>query len=299
MQSSQASIAINYALLIFIWATTPLAIVWSVTDVHYMWALVLRFWLALPIAVLLLYILKIKLPFHSKALHSYFAGSMSFIGSQVFTYISTNYLSSGMIALMFGLAPMIAGVIGFVLFKQHLKMTQWIGMLIAIIGLGVISFSGSTQHVQPMGIILMLCSVSIYVLSIYWIKYVNAQLKPMAQATGSILFSVLFTVFMMPFIWQNFPTHLPVGKSLFAIVYAVVMSSLVAMFCYFKLVQSVSATTLSLTTVITPMLAILIGAWLNHEQLTLMILLGALILIFGLLVYFYKDLVAQKLKMKR
>ena len=170
MQSSQASIAINYALLIFIWATTPLAIVWSVTDVHYMWALVLRFWLALPIAVLLLYILKIKLPFHSKALHSYFAGSMSFIGSQVFTYISTNYLSSGMIALMFGLAPMIAGVIGFVLFKQHLKMTQWIGMLIAIIGLGVISFSGSTQHVQPIGIILMLCSVSIYVLSIYWIK---------------------------------------------------------------------------------------------------------------------------------
>ena len=111
MQSSQASIAINYALLIFIWATTPLAIVWSVTDVHYMWALVLRFWLALPIAVLLLYILKIKLPFHSKALHSYFAGSMSFIGSQVFTYISTNYLSSGMIALMFGLAPMIAGVL--------------------------------------------------------------------------------------------------------------------------------------------------------------------------------------------
>jgi drug/metabolite transporter (DMT)-like permease len=299
MQSSQASIAINYALLIFIWATTPLAIVWSVTDVHYMWALVLRFWLALPIALLLLCILKLKLPLHSTALHSYLAGSMSFIGSQIFTYVATNYLSSGMIALMFGLAPMIAGVIGFLFFKQYLRMTQWMGMFIAIIGLAVICFSGSTQHVQPIGIILMLCSVSVYVLSIYWVKHVNAQLKPMAQATGSILFSVLFTVFMLPFIWQNFPTHIPIGKSLFAIIYAVIMSSLVAMFCYFKLVQSVSATTLSLTTVITPMLAILIGAWLNHEKLTLMVLLGATILIVGLLVYFYKDLMAQKLKMKK
>lgn len=63
-----------------------------------------------------------------------------------------------------------------------------------------------------------------------------------------------------------------------------------------KLVQSVSATTLSLTTVITPMLAILIGAWLNNEQLTFMILVGACILVFGLFVYFYKDLMDQKIK---
>ena len=296
MQSSQASIAINYVLLISIWATTPLAIVWSVSDVHYMWALVLRFWLALPLAVILLCVLRLKLPINLTALHSYLAGAMSFIGSQVFTYISTNYLSSGMIALMFGLAPIIAGLIGFFIFKQKLKATQWLGMLIAVIGLSVICFSGSSQHVQPIGIILMLCSVSIYALSIYWVKAVNARLQPMTQATGSILLSVIFTLFIIPFIWQYFPTHIPSEKSLFGIIYAVIMASLVAMFCYFKLVQSVSATTLSLTTVITPMLAILIGSWLNNEQLTFMILVGAGILVFGLFVYFYKDLMDQKFK---
>lgn len=296
MQSSQASITVNYALLVFIWATTPLAIVWSVSDIYYMWALVLRFWIALPLAIILLLILRLKFPIHITALHSYLAGSMSFIGSQVFTYISTNYLSSGMIALMFGLAPIIAGLIGFFIFKQRLKISQWLGMLIAIIGLAIICFSGSTQHVKPIGILLMLCSVSVYALSIYWVKHVNAQLQPMVQATGSILFSVFFTLLMLPFIWQHFPTHMPAGKSLFAIIYSVIMASLVAMFCYFKLVQSISATTLSLTTVITPMLAILIGAWLNHEPLTLMIFVGASVLILGLFVYFYKDLTAQKFK---
>ncbi|OTG87625.1 EamA family transporter [Acinetobacter sp. ANC 4558] len=296
MQPSQLNITVNYVLLILIWATTPLAIVWSVSDIYYIWALVLRFWLALPIAIILLLVIKQKLPLHSKAMHSYFAGAMGFIGSQTFTYVATNYLSSGMISLMFGLAPIIAGIIGFAIFKQNLKFSQWIGMLVAILGLVIICFSGSGNHVQPLGIFFMLCSVSIYVLSMYWVKYVNAQVQPMVQATGSILFSVLFTFLLIPFIWQHFPTHIPIGKSLFAIIYSVIMSSLVAMFCYFKLVQSISATTLSLATVITPMFAILIGAGLNHEKLSMMILIGASILIFGLFIYFYRDIAAQMSK---
>lgn len=290
MQTLKSSTAVNYVLLIFIWATTPLAIVWSVSDIYYLWALVLRFWIALPIALLLLCILRTRLPLNKIALHSYLAGAMSFIGSQIFTYMATNYLSSGMIALMFGLAPIIAGLIGFFIFKQQLKRSQWIGMCIALSGLAVISMSGANQHVQPLGILLMLCSVTIYALSIFWVKQINAPIPALAQATGSILFSVLFTFCLVPFILPYIPTTLPQGKALFSIAYVVIMSSLVAMFCYFNLVRALSATTLSLTTVITPMLAILIGAWLNHEALTWTIFVGASILIFGLLIYFYQDL---------
>lgn len=68
------------------------------------------------------------------------------------------------------------------------------------------------------------------------------------------------------------------------------MASLVAMFCYFKLVQNIKPTTLSLTTVITPMLAMIIGAVLNHEQLSIMVFVGAFIILFGLFLYFYKDI---------
>jgi hypothetical protein len=78
-------------------------------------------------------------------------------------------------------------------------------------------------------------------------------------------------------------------KSLLALTYTVVMASLIAMFCYFKLVQNLKATTLSLTTVMTPMLAILIGAYLNHEQLSAQVFVGASIILLGLCLYFYKD----------
>ena len=287
---SRINLVLTYGLLVFIWATTPLAIVWSVTDLHPMWALVLRFFIALPLAVSVLLLLKVKFPIHKVALSSYVAGSLSLIGSQIFTYAATPYLSSGLIALMFGLAPIMAGLIGSFGFQQKLAGLQWLGMGTSIIGLAMICLSGSQKHVQPIGIVLMLMSVFAYSLSIFLVKKINADVQPMAQATGSILVSTVLAALLLPWIWQYAPTHLPSAKSLLALAYTVVMASLIAMFCYFKLVQNLKATTLSLTTVMTPMLAILIGAYLNREQLSAQVFVGAVVILFGLFLYFYKDL---------
>lgn len=286
---SRINLVLTYGLLVFIWATTPLAIVWSVTDLHPMWALVLRFFIALPLAVSVLLLLKVKFPIHKVALSSYVAGSLSLIGSQIFTYAATPYLSSGLIALMFGLAPIMAGLIGSFGFQQKLAGLQWLGMGTSIIGLAMICLSGSQKHVQPIGIVLMLMSVFAYSLSIFLVKKINADVQPMAQATGSILVSTILAILLLPWIWQHAPTHIPSMKSLLALTYTVVMASLIAMFCYFKLVQNLKATTLSLTTVMTPMLAILIGAYLNHEQLSVQVFVGASIILLGLCLYFYKD----------
>mgnify|MGYP001548305714 FL=1 len=286
---SRINLVLTYGLLVFIWATTPLAIVWSVADLHPMWALVLRFFIALPLAVSVLLLLKVKFPIHKIAFSSYVAGSLSLIGSQIFTYAATPYLSSGLIALMFGLAPIMAGLIGSFGFQQKLASLQWLGMGTSIIGLAMICLSGSQKHVQPIGIVLMLMSVFAYSLSIFLVKKINADVQPMAQATGSILVSTILAILLLPWIWQHAPTHFPSTKSLLALTYTVVMASLIAMFCYFKLVQNLKATTLSLTTVMTPMLAILIGAYLNHEQLSAQVFVGASIILLGLCLYFYKD----------
>ena len=294
---SKFNIALTYALLVFIWATTPLAIVWSATDLHPLWALALRFFLAFPIAILLLLILRGRLPLDQRSIQSYIAGACSFIGSQIFTYLAVDYLSSGLIALMFGLAPLITGILGVFIFKIRLYWSQWLGMVIALIGLAIISLGGDQQVVHPTGIVLMLMSVLIYCASIFWIKKINAPLQPLSQATGSITISTLIALCLLPFIWQYAPIQIPEMKSLLGLFYAVVMSSLLAMFCYFKLVKNIKATTLSLTTVLTPIIALGVGAYFNNEALTTMIFVGAFVLLTGLFVYFYKDLMlAYKVK---
>lgn len=291
---SRTNLILTYGLLVFIWATTPLAIVWSVSDLHPMWALVLRFFIALPLAIVVMFILKVRFPVDEVSILSYIAGSLSLIGSQIFTYAATAYLSSGLIALMFGLAPIMAGLIGRFGFQQKLALLQWLGMAVSIIGLGLICLSDNQNHVQPLGIGLMIVSVFAYSLSIFLVKKINANIQAMAQATGSILVSTLIAILVVPWIWQYAPTQMPSAKSLLALFYTVIMASLIAMFCYFKLVQNLKPTTLSLTTVMTPLLAILIGAFLNDEQLSVQVFVGASIVLFGLLLYFIKDLRAYR-----
>jgi drug/metabolite transporter (DMT)-like permease len=140
----------------------------------------------------------------------------------------------------------------------------------------------------------MIVSVFAYSLSIFLVKKINANIQAMAQATGSILVSTLIAILVVPWIWQYAPTQMPSAKSLLALFYTVIMASLIAMFCYFKLVQNLKPTTLSLTTVMTPLLAILIGAFLNDEQLSVQVFVGASIVLFGLLLYFIKDLRAYR-----
>src|SRR5690606_27654561 len=116
---------------------------------------VLRFFLAIPLVMMILAVLRIKLPLNRTALHSYLAGSFSLIVSQTFTYLATGYLSSGMIALMFGFAPIVAGLIAFVVFRQRLSGHQWLGMVVAITGLYTISVAGEEALVSLSGLLLM------------------------------------------------------------------------------------------------------------------------------------------------
>ena len=83
-------------------------------------------------------------------------------------------------------------------------------------------------------------------------------------------------------------------KSLFiltsALLFTAVVASIVAMFCYFKLIQNISATTLSLTTVMTPIIALILGAVLNQEHLSMQVYFCIVVIFIGLLIYFYHDI---------
>ncbi len=291
MAITKQNAVFTYATLVFIWASTPLAIVWSVESIPALWSMVMRVFLALPFTLVILWLLKSPLPLHRQAWLSYLAGSGSLIISQTFTYLATAYLSSSIIALMFGLAPIIAGLIGVLWFSVRLSHLQWLGMFIALFGLSTICLMAQqSMHFNVYGIGLMLLSVFTYCLSMYLVKKINADVTPFAQATGSILCSSALACLLIPFIWHDLPTAMPTLKSSLALLYTVFMASIVAMFCYFKLVQNISATTLSLTTVLTPIIALIIGAVFNHEHLSLLTYMGVGIIFIGITLYFWRDI---------
>ncbi|WDE15695.1 EamA family transporter [Acinetobacter schindleri] len=279
-----------YALLVLIWAATPLAIVWSVAEVHPMWVLIIRYFGASLIALALLKIMRDPLPFDAVSMKSYLAGSLNLIGAQLFIYLAANYLTSGLMALIFGLSPLIAGLIGHVILKTHkLVWLQWLGMAVAVSGLTFVFADSAESNVSPWGVVLMVISMISYISSIFWVKQINAPLKPMSQATGSLIVSALGSLALIPFIWQHFPTQIPSTNAIIGFVFTMILSSIVAMLCYFWLIRRLAASTVSLSNVMTPVIALVLGATLNNEHISSNAFIGIVIVMFGIVMYFWKE----------
>ena len=293
MNSNSSSMLVTasiYALLVLIWATTPLAIVWSVQEVHPMWVLIIRYFGASIIALLLLKLMRDPLPFDHTSMKSYLAGSLNLIGAQLFIYLAANYLTSGLMALIFGFSPLIAGLIGHVILKtQKLIGLQWLGMAIAVSGLCFVFADSADSKINPIGVVLMLISMVSYISSIFWVKQINAPLSPMSQATGSLIISALASLCLLPFIWQHMPTQMPGMQTLIGFVFTMIMSSIVAMLCYFWLIRRLAASTVSLSNVMTPIIALVLGATLNHEHISANAFIGIAVVMFGIVMYFWKE----------
>ncbi|MGA9698231.1 DMT family transporter [Acinetobacter sp. ANC 3781] len=290
MKSSLPVTASIYALLVLIWATTPLAIVWSVQEVHPMWVLIIRYFGASIIALFLLKLMRDPLPFDQTSMKSYLAGSLNLIGAQLFIYLAANYLTSGLMALIFGFSPLIAGLIGHVILKTHkLIWLQWLGMAIAVAGLSFVFADSADSKINPIGVVLMLISIVSYISSIFWVKQLNAPLSPMSQATGSLIISALGSLCLLPFIWQHMPTQMPGMHTMIGFVFTMIMSSIVAMLCYFWLIRRLTASTVSLSNVMTPLIALVLGATLNHEHISPNAFVGIAVVMFGIVMYFWKE----------
>ena len=279
-----------YALLVLIWAATPLAIVWSVAEVHPMWVLIIRYFGASLIALFLLGLMRDPLPFDRVSLQSYVAGSLNLIGAQLFIYLAANYLTSGLMALIFGFSPLIAGLIGHVILKTHkLIGLQWFGMAVAVSGLSFVFVDSADSKVNPWGVVLMIISMVSYISSIFWVKQINAPLKPMSQATGSLIVSALASFVLIPFIWSHFPTQIPSSNALIGFLFTMILSSIVAMLCYFWLIKRLAASTVSLSNVMTPVIALILGATLNHEHISSNAVAGIAVVMLGIVMYFWKE----------
>lgn len=287
---SQWQIGSRYVLLVLIWSSTPLAVVLSVRELHPIWALTIRFVLAAVLAYIICRAMNLRLPLHKIAIQSYVAGSLSLLGAMLLTYLAAAYLASGLISLLFGFSPIVAGLLGYVFgANQKLYIEQWVGMLIAVLGLGFICLAGESSFVNPLGVALILLAVVCYVASMFWVKQLQAGLHPLVQTTGSLILSAIGMLAIIPFFWGFVPQHVPSLVTIGAVVYSVVVASIIAMLCYFDLVQRLSPSTVALSTILTPVLALGWGALFNHEQINRDIVLGVTVVLAGLILYFLRE----------
>jgi drug/metabolite transporter (DMT)-like permease len=277
-----------YISIILIWSTTPLAIQWSGAGVGYLFGITSRMLLGIVVALLAATLLNIRLPWHAKARRTYIAAGLGLFFAMTSVYWSSQFIPSGWMSVLFGLAPIITGIMATLwLSEQALTLSRIAGMLLGLAGLAVMLLGSQTLGPQAAyGIAGMVFSVTAYSASAVSIKRIGADVPPLATTIGGLLVTVPLLLGMYIITGEPLPGTVP-PRAILAIVYLGVIGSVLGFALYYYVLQHVDTTRVALITVITPMVALLLGHLLNGEVIQTEALIGTAAILSGLLLFEY------------
>jgi drug/metabolite transporter (DMT)-like permease len=284
-----------YIAVIIIWSTTPLGIVWSSESMHPSLTVLLRMILALVLGFIIIIHQKINLPWHRQALTLYSFSALGIFGGMLCSYMAAQYLSSGIMSLVFGLSPVISALLAKkILAEPSLSKLKKLSMVISIIGLAIVCSDNFTLSQGGWyGVLFIFLAVFFFSLSGVLVKSISIAIHPFATTVGAL--TIATPLFLLS--WLLLDGTLPVeswqARSLWATLYLGVFGSLLGFYAYFTVLQKMSATNVTLVTLITPIIALTLGAWLNDEQVTNTLVLGATAVLLGLTLYHFGHLLPK------
>lgn len=185
-------------------------------------------------------------------------------------------------ALIVASFPAITAGLDFAIFRTRISRKQSIGILLALIGVFILTQSSTnTGESSLLGNLILLGA------GVAWALY-NFMTRPVIgkYSDVTLTYQQLFggTIFWLPFVlYENISWHIPTSISLFSLLYLSIGCSLVAYFLYNKALRKVSVSTnVSLLNLI-PVGGVLLSYFVLGEQISAVQLAGGSIVIIGVL----------------
>ena len=278
------SVPAAYLSIILIWSTTPLAIQWSATGDGFLFPVMSRMAIGLAICVLLLAVFRIRMPWHREARLTYLAAGLGIFGTMLCVYWGARYISSGLVALLFGLTPIFTSIAAtFWLDERSFSASKIIGTSLGLLGLAAIFGSGLTLGAHAVaGIVVVLLAVLLQSLSLVSVKRIGATIPAMAITSGALM--LVAPMFLLS--WAIFDGTLPLSiapRAGWSIIYLGIFGSVLGFNFYFYVIKRMEAGQIALITLITPVSALLLGQVLNGEKIQTGIWIGTACILCGLL----------------
>ena len=280
--------AASYIAVILIWSTTPLAIKVSSKTLSPIAAVSLRMALALVCALVIMALLRRHSFWSKEHVKNYFAASLGIFPNMPLVYWSSQYISSGLIAVIFALSPFFMALFAyFLLGEKVLTIRKCLALCLALGGLIIISIDQLAQDDATIyGIGLMILSNIVYSISSIWVKKLNHQrnIDALDQTIGALAFS-LPGLLIAWFVYDGMSLPSLDATTISAIVYLAVLGSLVGFAAFYYILQHLKVATVALIPMITPALALWFGSLLDDELITTNIIIGSMMIILGLILY--------------
>jgi drug/metabolite transporter (DMT)-like permease len=280
------AVLLAYFSVVLIWATTPLAIQWSSHSLSFIAALLLRMAFALLLGALINVLLKRKLFAVSGAWKVYAAGAISIFPNMPVVYWSAQYIPSGLVAVVFAMSPFVTGLMSLLILKQNpFTPKRLLALAIAVGGLlTIFSHQFSLGAHAAFGIAGIFLSCFLFSLSSVLVKKVTVRVDAFNQMLGSILFAMPWLLMSWYLLDGNIQPVFST-KSFASVTYLAIGGSLLGGTLFFYVLANMTASAVSLITLLTPVLALILGAAVGHERLTAALWMGAGLVVIAILLY--------------
>lgn len=277
--------ALAFFLCTLIWGSTWLAIKIGYEDLPPLNGAALRFLIAAVILCILQIITRTPMP---KGAREW--GVVVFVGIVLvgldygLIYWAEQRLTSGLTSLLFATMPLFTLLLARALHLETLTLRKTVGIAAAIAGVAVLS-SESLQldpgALLPAGAVLggACCSAATTTVTK---KYGN-KIHPITLNGWSSVVGV-FVLYSAALAFGENIKFPATRQGWFAVVYLAICGSVLAFLLYFWLLRRWDATRCGMVSVLTPLLAVLLGAILRNEPVTITLLAGAILVLAGVTV---------------
>ncbi|MFW6341784.1 MAG: DMT family transporter [Halothiobacillaceae bacterium] len=276
--------ALAFWLVVAVWATTPLTISWSVEGLSALWGLAGRLWLGLAVALpLLILVMRRPLPMDRKALGAYAAAALGIFGTMILVYHAAPHIPSGVLAVVFGLVPIMTSVLATLFLRERALTTPRIAGLALAFG-GLLLVFRDQLDVAPgawLGVLAVAAATVIHAGSTVLVKRQGDTLDGMTVTTGALLLvAPLLLVLILTF--DPGVPPLPSWRTIASVAWLGIVGSVAGFMLYFHALRHLPASRMGLIPLMTPVLALALAMLFNAERFPPMTWAGFAAVIAGL-----------------
>ncbi|MBV8668307.1 MAG: EamA family transporter, partial [Candidatus Eremiobacteraeota bacterium] len=198
-------------------------------------------------------------------------------------YWAEQTVPSGLAAVLFATLPIFTAVNAALIFRmEHLSLVNVAGLAVGFIGVVVIYWSEVIHagHAPPLGVAALLLAVIGPAFATVFAKRFAHGISPLATvAPGQLIGGALLGVLALTIEHGRTIHFTPVSAG--ALAYLIVFGSCIVFLAYFTLLKRMPVTRLSVLTYITPVIAVILGMLVAHEELAVTTLPGAALVLAG------------------
>lgn len=286
MFSENIKITLAYILICLLWGSTWLAIRLGLDSLTPVFSAGLRFTLASFFVLTIMKIKKIQLQTDSLSIKLYFIlGFFSFVIPFGLVYWAELFIPSGLASIIFAVMPFFVILFSVIAIKeQTILPVQVFGVILGFVGIVVIFsedlFLDFSHDFWGMGAVL-LSSIMQAGIAVTMKKY-GKHLNPLSMNFLPLLLAGI-TMVVFGILYEDQSSSKYDMKAVLSVGYLAFFGTVLTFTTYYWLMKKINIVLLSISTFVTPIIAVILGWAILGEKFTSQILAGSSLVLVGIL----------------